>query len=187
MKLISTGKALYLSLIISSLCQTSVTFAEKKPHYQNTQGTHEVAESQATENSAIAQLAEQWARLLDDLSAHPPRLNTLFSSKSLNLELVTGNIDTHEELQNWLIYRRKQLESSQHLIQNMKITKNKDNSFTLEFEFLVEEKQINGPREISRLKEKWRALIHDNEPPLILEIYESYLLPQTHSGARIQC
>lgn len=187
MKFISPGKALYLSTIILGLAQTSMALAQKMPYSQNTRDIHVAQKNQSTENPAITRLAGQWAKLLDDLTGHPPRLSTLFSSKNLKLMLVTGNIDTHKELQNWLALRRKQLQSSQHIIQNMTVSKNKDNTFTLKFEFLVEEKRKNGLLEISRLKEKWRVFINDSALPLILEISERYLPPQTHSGARIQC
>lgn len=187
MKFISPSKTVYLNIIILGLAQTSITLAEKMPHSQDTRDTYVAQKNQSSKSPAIVRLAEQWAKLLDDLTENAPRLSTLFSSKNLKLKLVTGNIDTHEELQNWLTLRRKQLQSSQHIIQNMKISKNKDNTFTLEFEFLVEEKRKNGLLEISRLKEKWRVFISDAALPLILEISESYLPPQTHSGARIQC
>ena len=187
MKFILPVRILFLCTVIFGLFKISIMQAEQVSLAKRLSDKRIALSSDDLKKSTITQLPEKWAKLLDNLSNNTPDFNTLFSSQNLKLNLTGITIDTHEKLKEWFTERQKQLVSSQHIVQNLKIINNTNQIYTLEFEFEIEEKKINGDFVILRLKEKWKVLDRDDLPPLIIEISESHLFPIVNSGSRIQC
>lgn len=139
------------------------------------------------DNKEIVNLTRHWASVLDDLAGSPTSLSTLFSKDDVRLDLIDKRIRNFAELENWIYSRQVRLDSSKHSIHDIKIKPKGDGVYILKFEYHVEESNVNGPFEISRIDQTWRVRIDGIQQALIHEIKESYLPYLTDSGLRIQC